>query len=97
MPGFANRYTIMPGQSRALVCPDRGVTPGIRALCPVSGGAGWLCRLPTKPPGPTQATIRDLSYCTCLFMGSSCIATTRTVWLPEIGEVIDTAALQFQA
>ena len=30
MPGFANRYTSMPGQPRALVCPDRGVTPGIR-------------------------------------------------------------------
>ena len=28
--GVINSYTSMPGQSRALVCPERGVTPGIR-------------------------------------------------------------------
>ena len=31
MPGFINSHTSMPaGQSRALVCPELGVTPGIR-------------------------------------------------------------------
>ena len=30
MPGFINRCTSMPEQSRALACPERGVTPGIR-------------------------------------------------------------------
>ena len=44
MPGLANRCTSMPGQPRALVCPDRGVTPGISALCPVSPGVSDWAR-----------------------------------------------------
>ena len=34
MPGFIKSCTSMPRYSRALVCPERGVTPGIRPLMP---------------------------------------------------------------
>ena len=76
MPGFINSYTSMPGQSRALVCPERGVTPGIRPYARCHNTIGNTTRATSHERG----TIATRYAAAVQLWGYS--ATQRSAWPP---------------